>query len=112
MSLDDIPDGLFRQMTTCQTAANEFLRQFWLATYPPPGDLQTVATATPAQRAAKAAKMITYIAKTPEKVQALVQVAQQHGIDPVRVQNALQPVLQASEQALTFYKKKNAKGGK
>ncbi|KAJ3508383.1 hypothetical protein NLJ89_g5788 [Agrocybe chaxingu] len=101
---NDIPDGLLRQMTSCQTAANEFLRQFWLATYPPPGEPPAVAT--PAQRAAKAAKMIGFISKTHEKVQALVQTAQQHGIDPNRVQTALKPVLQASDQALTFYRNK------
>lgn len=74
-------------MTSCQTAANEFLRQFWLATYPPPAELQMTSSATSAQRAAKAAKMIGYISKTEEKVQALVQIAQHHGIDPLRVQN-------------------------
>lgn len=83
---DDIPDGLFRQMTTCQTAANEFLRQFWSSIYPPPLELQTVSTATPTQRAAKAAKMVAYISKTPEKVQALVQAAQQNGVDAAKVE--------------------------
>lgn len=83
---DEIPDGLFRQMTTCQTAANEFLRQFWLATYPPLGDFETAASPTPAQRAVKAAKMIGYISKTEEKVHALVQTAANHGIDPARVE--------------------------
>ncbi|KAF8160791.1 hypothetical protein B0H34DRAFT_698077 [Crassisporium funariophilum] len=103
---NDIPDGLFRQMTTCQTAANEFLRQFWSATYPPAGELQIAGPATLAQRAAKATKMIGYISKTHEKVQALVQVAQQHGIDPSRVESAMQPVVKASEQALTFHRNK------
>ncbi len=70
-------------MSTCQVAANEFLRQFWLATYPP----YVEAHATPAQRAAKVAKMIGYISKTEEKVQALVEIARQHGIDPLRVHN-------------------------
>ena len=79
-------------MTTCQTAANEFLRQFWSATYPPPAEFQTVAATTPAQRAAKAAKMITYISKTHEKVKAIVQVAQQHGIDPSRVETVSAPL--------------------
>ena len=74
-------------MTTCQTAANEFLRQFWLAIYPPLGEVQTTISATPAQRATKAAKMIGYISKTHEKVYALVQTAQQHGIDRTRVEN-------------------------
>jgi transcription initiation factor TFIIH subunit 1 len=72
-------------MTTCQTAANEFLRQFWSATYPPPVD-SILSIATPTQRAAKAAKMIGYLAKTSEKVEALVRMAQQHGVDGSRVE--------------------------
>ncbi|KAF9568021.1 hypothetical protein CPC08DRAFT_655518 [Agrocybe pediades] len=104
---NEIPDGLFRQMTTCQTAANEFLRQFWLSVYPPAGDLRTAGTSTPAQRAAKTAKMIGYISKTPEKVHALVQTAQHSGIDPSRIEIAMRPVLQASEQAMAFYRSKN-----
>ncbi|KJA20706.1 hypothetical protein HYPSUDRAFT_188287 [Hypholoma sublateritium FD-334 SS-4] len=103
---NEIPDGLFRQMTTCQTAANEFLRQFWLATYPPLGDFETSASPTPAQRAIKAAKMISYISKTEEKVHALVQTAANHGIDPTRVEIAMKPVVNASNQALSFYRKK------
>jgi len=103
---NDIPDGLFGQMTTCQTAANEFLRQFWSATYPPLAELQTVPTTTPAQRASKAAKMIGYISKTHEKVQAIVQVAQQHGIDPARVETAMNPILVASNHALAFHRSK------
>ncbi|KAF9010536.1 hypothetical protein BDQ17DRAFT_1387769 [Cyathus striatus] len=103
---NDIPDGLFRQMTTCQTAANEFLRQFWSATYPPPSELQTTSAPTPQQRAAKAAKMIGYVTKTHEKVQALVQTAQMHGIDPTRVETAMKPMLDAVNQALSFYRNK------
>ncbi|KAF8070610.1 hypothetical protein FPV67DRAFT_1561376 [Lyophyllum atratum] len=105
---NDIPDGLLRQMTTCQTAANEFLRQFWSAVYPPPMELQTVMVATPAQRAVKAAKMVGYIAKTHEKVNALVKLAQQHGVDPGRVEAALKPVLNAVDQALAFHQRKTA----
>lgn len=105
-------------MTSCQTAANEFLRQFWLATYPPGGEIQTVAMATPQQRAAKQAKMIGYISKTSERVTSLVQVAKQYGIDATRVEivslnslllicanrfQALRPVVHASEQAITFW---------
>ncbi|KAF5351862.1 hypothetical protein D9756_007575 [Leucocoprinus leucothites] len=102
---NDIPDGLFRQMTTCQTAANEFLRQFWSATYPPPVDSQSVlSVATPAQRATKAAKMIGYLAKTPEKVEALVRMSQQHGIDGSKVETAMKPVLNAIDQALNFHR--------
>ncbi|KAF9482165.1 hypothetical protein BDN70DRAFT_875466 [Pholiota conissans] len=103
---NEIPDGLFRQMTTCQTAANEFLRQFWLATYPPLGEFETAASPTPAQRAVKAAKMIGYISKTEEKIRALVHTAAQHGIDPTRVETAMKPVVVASNQALSFYRNK------
>jgi transcription initiation factor TFIIH subunit 1 len=83
---DNIPEDLFRQMTTCQTAANEFLRQFWSSIYPPPADLPTLAVASPAQRATKAAKMITYISKTREKVDALLRAARLEGIDPTSVE--------------------------
>ncbi|KAG5648582.1 hypothetical protein DXG03_003193 [Asterophora parasitica] len=109
---NDIPDGLFRQMTTCQTAANEFLRQFWSAMYPPPSEVPQSAAAalTPAQRATKAAKMASYLAKTGEKADALVRVAQGHGIQPVKVEVPMRPVLSAVEQALAFYQRKMATG--
>lgn len=107
-SQDDIPAGLFRQMTTCQTAANEFLRQYWSSTLPQPPELQTAATATPAQRAAKAVKMIGYLSKTPEKVQALVETAKASGLDGARVEVAMRPVLDAVNHALTFHRNKEA----
>jgi transcription initiation factor TFIIH subunit 1 len=72
-------------MTTCQTAANEFLRQFWSVMYPPL-ELQTLAVAAPAQRATKAAKMIGYLSKTQEKVDALIRIAHHEGVDPARVE--------------------------
>ncbi|EKM80679.1 hypothetical protein AGABI1DRAFT_119267 [Agaricus bisporus var. burnettii JB137-S8] len=104
---NDIPDGFFRQLTTCQTAANEFLRQFWSATYPLPVDSQSILSiATPAQRAAKAAKMIGYLAKTSEKVDALVRLAQQHGVDGSRVETAMRPLLNAVNHALKFHQNK------
>ncbi|KAI0630295.1 hypothetical protein C8Q77DRAFT_1160645 [Trametes polyzona] len=111
MRKHDIPEGLFRQMTTCQTAANEFLRQFWLAIYPPPTESQTLSVATPAQKAAKAAKMIGYLGKTHEKVEALVRVAHAEGVDPARVKIAMKPVLDAVDKALEFWRMKNAKPG-
>ena len=83
---DDIPESFFRQMTTCQTAANEFLRQFWLAIYPPANEVQVASVANSAQKAAKAAKMIGYLEKTPEKVEALVRAAPMENVDPSRVQ--------------------------
>jgi len=86
-SLGDIPEGLFQQMITCQTAANEFLRQFWSAIYPSPVDSQSISSiATPAQRALKAAKMVGYLSRTPEKVEALVRMAQQHGVNGSKVE--------------------------
>ncbi|KAG6918522.1 hypothetical protein DXG01_013612 [Tephrocybe rancida] len=106
---DEIPDGLLRQMTTCQTAANEFLRQFWAAVYPPPAD--TLASAVPpVQRAAKAAKMLSYAARTKEKADALVATARAHGVDPGRVETALKPVLSAVEQAVAFQQRRLAGG--
>ncbi|KAJ7135788.1 hypothetical protein C8R44DRAFT_769020, partial [Mycena epipterygia] len=81
---NDIPETLFRQMTSCQTATNEFLRQFWASVlYPPPPELQVatvVATATPAQRATKAARMIA-------KLDALVDMGPRHDIDRARIEN-------------------------
>ncbi|KAK7472733.1 RNA polymerase II transcription factor B subunit 1 [Stygiomarasmius scandens] len=101
---NDIPEALFRQMRTCQTAANEFLRQFWTATYPPITDGPSLTT--PAQRAAKASKMIGYLSKTPEKVAAIVQTAKQQGVDPGRVEVAMKPVLDAVDRALAFQRNK------
>ncbi|KAJ7187986.1 hypothetical protein C8R46DRAFT_933665 [Mycena filopes] len=105
---NDIPDVLFRQMTICQTATNEFLRQFWASMYPPAAEVQVVAVATPAQRAAKTAKMIGYLAKTQEKVDALVYAGPQHGVDPARIEIAMKPVLNAANRAITFHRTKTA----
>lgn len=88
-ALDDLPASLFRQMTTCQTAANEFLRQFWLALYPPASEAPPPpggAAAAAAQRKQKAAKMAEYLAKTPEKVDALIRAAKRDGVDVSRVE--------------------------
>jgi len=101
---NDIPEGLLRQMTTCQTAANEFLRQFWSAIYPPLSDLQSANPPTSAQKAAKAAKMAGYLAKTHEKVDALVRAAHAEGVDPSRVQAAMKPLMDAVEKALAFHR--------
>ncbi|TRM69400.1 hypothetical protein BD626DRAFT_393645 [Schizophyllum amplum] len=102
---NDIPPDLFRQMASCQTAANEFLRQFWGALYPRAGELPMSGGATnPAQRAAKAAKMAGFLARTPEKVDALVQQAEELGVDAKRVNIAMQPVLNAVERALAVHK--------
>ena len=84
--IDDIPESLYRQMCTSQTAANEFLRQYWSAIYPPPSDLPTVASSTPAQRNAKAAKMVGYLSKTPEKVEAIIREARAQGVDAAKIE--------------------------
>ena len=72
-------------MVTCQTATNEFLRQFWSAMYPPPSDLQTASGATPAQKAAKAQKMVGYLERTHEKVNVIVQEAIRSGVDATKI---------------------------
>ncbi|KAJ7091198.1 hypothetical protein C8R44DRAFT_844319 [Mycena epipterygia] len=106
---NDIPEALFRQMTICQTATNEFMRQFWSSMYPPAPELQVAAVATPAQRATKAAKMIGYLAKTQEKVDALVYMGPQHNVDPARIEIAMKPVLNAVNRAITFHRTKTSK---
>ncbi|KAK0225922.1 hypothetical protein IW262DRAFT_1267984 [Armillaria fumosa] len=106
---NDLPDGFFRQMTSCQTAANEFLRQFWSATYPSGYDLS--AAVTPAQKAAKATKMIGYLSKTHEKVEALVRAAQQQGLDANGIEIAMKPVLTAVDRALAFHRNKKVSRG-
>ncbi|KAJ6499050.1 hypothetical protein C8R45DRAFT_980909 [Mycena sanguinolenta] len=105
---NDLPDVLFHQMTICQTATNEFLRQFWSSMYPPAAEVQVVAVATPAQRAAKAAKMIGYLSKTQEKVDALVYMGPQHNVDPARIEIAMKPVLSAARRAIEFHQTKTA----
>ncbi|KAJ7902095.1 hypothetical protein B0H14DRAFT_2669902 [Mycena olivaceomarginata] len=105
---NDIPEALFRQMTICQTATNEFLRQFWSSMYPPAAEVQVVAVATPAQRAAKAAKMIGYLSKTQEKIDALVYMGPQHKVDPARIEIAMKPVLNAANRAIAFHRTKTS----
>ncbi|KAG7446276.1 uncharacterized protein BT62DRAFT_986844 [Guyanagaster necrorhizus] len=106
---NDLPNGFFRQMTTCQTAANEFLRQFWSATYPSGYELSTAVT--PAQKAAKATKMIGYLAKTHEKVEAIVRAAQQQGLDANKIEIAMKPILTAVDRALAFHRNKKVSRG-
>jgi transcription initiation factor TFIIH subunit 1 len=106
----DFPPGLFRQLTTCQTAANEFLRQFWTSIYPSPADLPTP-TSTSAQRSAKAAKMAVYLGKTHEKVDALVRAAVMEGVEGNRVVVAMKPLMDAVEHALAFHRARSAAVG-
>ncbi|KAI0305444.1 hypothetical protein B0F90DRAFT_1698089 [Multifurca ochricompacta] len=106
----DIPEEIFRQMRTCQMAANEFLRQFWSVIYPPIGE--TVGgPSTLAQRTAKAARMAGYLTKTPEKVMAIVNAAETAGLDRGRVQTGMQPTLDAVNKALEFWETRKAAPG-
>ncbi|KIY49107.1 hypothetical protein FISHEDRAFT_42041 [Fistulina hepatica ATCC 64428] len=105
---NDIPDPLLRQMKTCQTAANEFLRQYWTSVYPPLHDKQ-LSTASPAQRCAKAEKMMSYIYKTPEKIKAIVDMASSYGVDTNRVQQAMAPVLNAANHAMADHRERHRK---
>ncbi|KAG8213565.1 hypothetical protein J3R82DRAFT_10220 [Butyriboletus roseoflavus] len=101
----DFPPNLFRQLTTCQTAANEFLRQFWTSIYPPPSEHATP-TFTAAQRSAKAAKMVGYLGKTHEKVDALVRAAVLEGVEGNRV-----VVVNAVDHALAFHRGRSTVAG-
>ncbi|VDC06943.1 unnamed protein product [Peniophora sp. CBMAI 1063] len=104
---DDIPEQLFTQMRSVQTAANEFLRQFWSAIYP---STREVTPQTPAQKAQKAARMAGFLVKTPEKVKALVREAAATNVDQKKVEAAMRPVLDAVDHALAFWRMRNASG--
>ena len=81
-----IPEAVLRQMTSCQSAANEFLRQFWSAVLPAKAfDITVAAHATPAQKAARAQKMIGYLERTEERVRGVLSEAQSANVDPQRV---------------------------
>jgi transcription initiation factor TFIIH subunit 1 len=74
-------------MATCQTAANEFLRQFWFSLFPSPQEMRNPAFARfNEQREAKASKMISYLRSTQEKVEALYPLAQELNVDATIVE--------------------------
>jgi transcription initiation factor TFIIH subunit 1 len=107
---DEFPQTLLQQMMTCETAATEFLRQFWLSVYPPPGaPPQTPAVV--AQRAQRAAKMINFLARTPEKVDALIRAAQSEDFDYTRVEAAMKPMLDAVQHAMQFHQSRQTAAG-
>lgn len=73
-------------MTSLVTTTNEFLRQFWFAVLPPQaGDISYAARMPPEQKAAKAQKMISYLAKTNERVAALAKQGTAYNIKEDRV---------------------------
>jgi transcription initiation factor TFIIH subunit 1 len=94
----EIKEEVFRQMRTCQTAANEFLRQFWFAIYPPAGETLGGAT-TLAQKTAKATRMVGYLTKTPEKVAAIIRAAEVAGVDRGRVQTVTASLVDDNSRA-------------
>ena len=77
-------------MRSVQTAANEFLRQFWSAIYPSSREL---APQTPAQKAQKAARMAGFLHKTPDKVAALVREAAATNVDRRKVEVVRPPYI-------------------
>ncbi|KIL65942.1 hypothetical protein M378DRAFT_192221 [Amanita muscaria Koide BX008] len=99
---NNIPDGLFKQMASAQTSANEFLRQYWSSIYPPLTESQNTIISTPSQRTARASKMIGYITHVPENINMLKKTAEQNGIDPRLIETAMKPTLTAVETALAF----------
>jgi len=48
--------------------------------------------------------MAGYLSKTPEKIEAIVDSARKDGVDPVKIEVAMKPVLNAVEKALQFYR--------
>lgn len=81
-----IPEDLLRQMTSCQTSANEFLRHLWSAVLPPgQNDHSASAKGTPAQKAAKAQKMISYLQKTQDRVDLVLKEAKRARQDVERI---------------------------
>ncbi|GAA96985.1 uncharacterized protein L969DRAFT_90393 [Mixia osmundae IAM 14324] len=98
------PEGLLREMVSCQAAANEFLRLYWSACLPArPDDISPAASATPAQKAQKAQRMITYLGKTSDRIQVVLQSARDQRVDVELVKLALQPLEGATSRAMLHH---------
>jgi transcription initiation factor TFIIH subunit 1 len=84
---NSIPEAVLRQMISLQSTSNEFLRHFWSSVLPPrAGDISFTAKATPVQKAARAQKMISYLEKTPDRLeQILDDASEQMQVDPERI---------------------------
>lgn len=84
---DDIPSDVLKQMISTHTATCEFLRQFWSAILPtPPSSVGNVlASSSPAEKSAKAAKMVRYLGGTAEKADAVIAAAIAGGSDGEKV---------------------------
>jgi transcription initiation factor TFIIH subunit 1 len=82
-----IPDQILEQMRSCHNAATEFLRQYWSAVLPTAAGALGAGTpsASPAMKAARAAKMAGYLQSTEGKVMAVINTAILAGVDPARI---------------------------
>ena len=85
-SAGELPEQLTTQMASCQTAANEFLRQFWLSLFPPQEFRSNASSRFAEQREAKTSKMIAFLQTTQEKVEALYPLARELNVDPFAVE--------------------------
>lgn len=112
-SKQQFPETVLRSMLSCQASANEFLRHFWSAILPSnPSDFgfSAASMAAPAQKAAKAVRMMEYLEKTQARVDTIVQQSQNvPGTDTVAVREALEPCMMAVRKAVAFYKGKLGK---
>lgn len=80
------PSDLTKSISSFVTTSNEFLRQFWFAVLPPQsGDISFAARMSPEEKAAKAQRMISYLSRTEERVQALAKQAAALGIKEDKV---------------------------
>ncbi|KAG8985698.1 RNA polymerase II transcription factor B subunit 1, partial [Tulasnella sp. 427] len=101
---DELPHEILEAMTSLQTATSEFLRQFWSAIEPPAPEQGILSASSPEQRQARAEKMIGYLGKTQEKINAILQKARTAGVDANRIIQAFQHTLSSVNTALQTYK--------
>lgn len=82
-----LPQDVMEQMRSCHNAATEFLRQYWSAVLPAPAGALGAgnASSSTGAKAAKAAKMAGYLRGTAGKVEAVVHIATEAGVDPGRI---------------------------
>lgn len=98
-----LPQSTLNAMTACQSATMEYLRHYWAALSP---DAAANARLTPAQRAAKAQRMIGYLARTQQRVDAII--AEAKGVESSRIEAALGPVLESARAARDLYHARTA----
>lgn len=84
---EPLPPVVLEQMRSCHNAATEFLRQYWSAVLPTPAGALGAGTnsTSAATKAAKAEKMAAYLRGTGGKVEAVVHIATEAGVDPGRI---------------------------